>query len=351
MNVRSDAYALPPRRASDVSAATTLSLLLLLAVAVFGIWLVGMRSPDIGTDTNTYAGFFENQNEQGVETRLEPGFVYLTYVLWKMGVGVAGYQTALFLLLLGTIVVSTRRYFDYLGDTRGYLTFLSAAVMLLYVSPMFVNASINAVRQGLAALLVFTSLLSFQQRRWGSFVLFGAIASSLHLSSLLYLVFAPVLLFGTRMQRVVAVTAFALYVSGLSIMLVRALLPTLYEVVMSYTANSYYRSGVRIDFAVFSIFWYLLPHMLSPLVRAEYRERIKDSTAVYLVMMLPFFGIGWGFFSNRYLLPAWLSVSLILAAMLVHSRIPLLRHPLLVRFGLLISCAAFYYYVTHEIVI
>ncbi len=349
--MRSDAYVLPPRRASDVSAATVLSILLLLAVAAFGCWLVGMRSPDVGTDTNTYAGFFQNQNDQGMETRLEPGFVYLTYVLWKMGVGVVGYQTALFLLLLGTIVVSTRRYFDYLGDDRGYLTFLSVSVMLLFVSPMFVNASINAVRQGLAALLVFTALLSFQKRRWGSFVLFGAIASSLHLSSLLYLLFAPLLLFGTRMQRVIAVTAFALYVSGLSMVLVRALIPALYEVVMSYTANSYYRSGVRIDFAVFSIFWYLLPHALAPLVRAEYRERIKDSTAVYLVMMLPFFGIGWGFFSNRYLLPAWLSISLILAAMVVHSRVSLVRHPLLLRFGLLVSCAAFYYYVTNEIVI
>ncbi|GAA5075215.1 EpsG family protein [Lysobacter panacisoli] len=344
-------YALHPRRAIDAPAAGVLSVMLLLAVAVFACWLVGTRPLDIGTDTNTYAGFFEGLNEQGVETRLEPGFVYLTYALWKLGVGVTGYQTALFLLLLGTIVVSTRRYFDYLGDTRGYLTFLGVAVMLLFVSPMFVNASINAVRQGLAALLVFTSLLSFQRRQWGRFLLYGALASSLHLSSLLYLVFAPVLLFGTRMQRVIALVAFAMYVSGVSMMLVRALLPTLYEVVMSYTANSFSRSGVRVDFAVFSIFWYMLPHALAPLVRADVRQKIKDSTAVYLAMMLPFFGIGWGFFSNRYLLPAWLSVSLILAAMIFHSRIPIVRHPLLLRFGLLASCALFYYYVNHEIVI
>lgn len=352
MNARiADFSAVRPRRAIDAPAAATLSALLLIAVAVFGIWLVGMRSPDIGTDTNTYAGFFENQNEQGVETRLEPGFVYLTYLLWKLDVGVIGYQTALFVLLLGTVVVSTRRYFDYLGDTRGYLTFLGASVMLLYLSPMFVNASINAVRQGLAALLVFTSLLSFRQKKWWSFLLFGALASSLHLSSLLYLVFAPVLLFGTRMQRLIAATAFVMYVTGVSMVLVRALLPSLYEVVMSYTANSFSRSGVRADFALFSIFWYMVPHALAPLIRAEYRQKIKDSTAVYLAMMLPFFAIGWGFFSNRYLLPAWLSVSLILAAMLVHNRVPLLRHPLLLRFGLLVSCAVFYYYVTHEIVI
>lgn len=345
-------YAAPPRSmAANKPAAAALSMLLLLAVAIFGCWLVGTRSPDIGTDTHTYAGFFEGVQVLGADTRLEPGFVYLTYLLYKLNVGVIGYQTALFALLLGTVVVSTRRYFDYLGDTRGYLTFLSAAVMLLYVSPMFVNASINAVRQGLAALLVFSALLSFQQRRWGLFLVFGAVASSLHLSSLLYLVFAPVLLFGTRMQRFIALVAFVMYVSGISMMLVRAVLPTLYELVMTYTANSFYRTGVRWDFALFSIFWYVLPYMLSSLVRSEYRQKIRESSAVYLVMMLPFFGIGWGFFSNRYLLPAWLSISLILAAMAVHSRVALLRHPLILRFGLLLSCAAFYYYVNNEIVI
>ncbi|WP_206860904.1 EpsG family protein [Lysobacter changpingensis] len=344
-------YAMGQRRSTYVPAATTLSLLLLFAVAAFGCWLVGTRSPDIGTDTQTYAGFFQGLNSSGVETRLEPGFVWLTYALWKLGVGVTGYQTALFAFMLGTIVIATRRYQDYLGETRGYLTFLGAALMLLYVSPMFVNATINAVRQGLAALLVFSSLLSFQRKRWASFVLLGALASSLHLSSLLYLVFAPVLLFGTKMQRLIAVIAFAAYVSGISMQAVRMLVPSLYELVMTYTATQYYRAGVRIDFAVFSFFWYCLPYVLGPLVRAEYRDRIKESAAVYLVMTLPFFGVGWGYFSNRYLLPAWLSVSLILAAMLVHSRLAPLRNPLLLRFGLLLSCAVFYYYVTNEILI
>ena len=349
-------YGMVQRRSTYIPATTTLSVLLLLAVGLFGCWLVGTRPLDVGTDTQTYAGFFEGLSSGGGETRLEPGFVYLTWGLWKLGVGVIGYQTALFALMLGTIIVATRRYQDFLvGDDvvqrRGYLTFLGAAIMLLYVSPMFVNATINAVRQGLAALLVFASLLSFQRKQWWSFVLLGAVASSLHLSSLLYLVFAPVLLFGTRMQRLIAVIAFGAYVTGLSTLVVRAFIPSLYQLMMTYTPSQRSQVGVRIDFAVFSIFWYMLPYMLAPLVRVEYREKIKQSAAVYLVMTLPFFAVGWGYFSNRYLLPAWLSVSLILAAMLVHSRLALLRNPLLLRFGLILSCAAFYYYVTHEILI
>lgn len=327
-----------------------LSLILLAAAAAFGCWLVGTRGLDIGTDTRVYAAFFESLNRP-VDTRLEPGFVFASYLLNRLGLGVPGYQTALFALLLLTVVVASRRYHHYLGATRGYLTFLCASLMLLYLSPMFVNASINAVRQGLSALLVFAALLSFQQRKWWLFLIHGALAASLHLSSLLYLAFAPMLLLSAGVLRYAAAAAFLAYCTGLSLFLVRALVPPLYQFVMTYTFNPDYESGVRIDFAVFSIFWYGLPLLLAPLVRSPYRERIKESTAVYLVMLMPFFAIGWGYFSNRYLLPAWLATSLVIAAILCHSRLAPLRNPMLIRLGLVCACPVFYFYVTNVIVI
>lgn len=337
--------------AATANAGFVLSVILLLAAGLFGCWLVGTRSLEIGTDTRAYAAFFERLGHGPIETRLEPGFVFVSYVLSRLGLGVTGYQAALFALVLLTVGLSSRRYFRYLGDARGYLTFLTASLMLLYLSPMFVNASINAVRQGLAALLVFAALLSFHQRKWLIFALYGALASSLHLSSLLYLAFAPALLLNARLLRYIAAAAFLVYCSGLSMVLVRSVTPSLYSLVMSYTVNPDYRSGTRIDFAVFSIFWYVLPHLASPLVRSPYKERIKESTAVYLVMLLPFFAIGWGYYSNRYLLPAWLAASLIIAAIIFHSRLKLLRNPLLVRLGLIASCGVFYVYVTNVILI
>jgi uncharacterized membrane protein len=50
-------------------------------------------------------------------------------------------------------------------------------------------------------------------------------------------------------------------------------------------------------------------------------------------------------------LPGWLAVSLIVAGILCHSRISMLRHPLLIRLGLIASCAVFYFYVVNVIVI
>lgn len=349
--MRMERAELAPGRLRVNFAAAAISVLFLAAVGAFGCWLVGTRSLQIGTDTSVYAGFFQSLGRDDFDTRLEPGFVLISYVLNRLGLSVTGYQTALFALLLVTVWLGTRVYHRYLGDDRGYLKYLSASLMLLYVSPMFVNGAINAVRQGLAALLVFAALLLFQQRRWWPFLLLGAIASSLHLSSALYLAFAPLLMIRARTLRYVAGAAFLLYVSGLSQKLVAALIPSLHTAVMTYAMDPDYQIGVRFDFAVFSIFWYLLPYIAAPLVRSPYRERIKESTAVYLVMLLPFFAIGWGYFSNRYLLPAWMSMSLMIAAMFCHSRLSPLRNPLLIRFGLLASCAAFYYYVSNHIVI
>lgn len=343
----------PPRmhNRSDATARWWLGFFLLCVVGAFGCWLVGTRSLETGSDTETYAYFFESLDSGLPETRLEPGFVYLSYFLRRAGLGVAGYQAALFGLLLLAVAYASRTYHRYLDTPVSRQTLLCAGLMLMFVSPMFVNASINAIRQGLAAPLVFAALLFFHRRHWAGFIVCGALATSLHMSSLMYLLCAPALFLSTRMLRLVAVAAFLLYVSGGSMFIVRAATPAFYDLVMEYTANPLYRSGVRADFAVFTAFWYLLPHVLSTFIRAPWRQRVLDSTSVYLVMALPFFIIGWGFFSNRYLLPAWLAISLIIGAMLCHNRVALLRNPLFIRFGLLVSCLVFFVYVSRGIVV
>lgn len=333
------------------NARTVLSLLLLAVAFAFTDVVVGIRGIDIGTDTSNYAMFFTSMRDGLVATRFEPGFVFVTRVLSATGMSVAGYQMVLFWILLLTIIAASRRYFDYLGSERGYLTLLVAGSMLLFLSPMFVNASINAVRQGLAALLVFAALLAFHRRQWRGFFVYGVLASCFHYSSLLYLAFAPMLLLNVRLLRIVAVVAFVAYCSGVTMIVVRALSPYVYNAVMDYSLSSTYRAGVRIDFAVFSIFWYILPFIMSPFVRKPFDKRIADSTAIYLVMVLPFFVLGWGNFSNRYLLPAYLATSLMMGAIFCHSRISILRNPILLRFGLVISCAVFCYYVTHQVIV
>lgn len=345
------AYRQHRRHALPSMTGTILSVVLIACVSVFACWVVGSRPLDIGTDTQTYAQFFERLGNGPVETRLEPGFVVLSMALRELGLDIAGYQAALFATMLLTVFVAVHVYHRALDRPGGELGLLSAALMLLFVSPMFVNASINAIRQGLASLIVFSALLSFQQRRWWQFVVFGAVATSLHLSSLLYLLCAPVLLLRARWQAIIAALAFLAYISGLSMKAVGVVSPALYGFVMEYTANDRTRSGVRVDFAVFSIFWYLLAWLVSPLVHASLRKAFRHSTAVYVAMLLPFFAVGWGFFSNRYLLPALLAASVMFAAVVRFNRISGLRHPFTIRLGLIASCGLFAWYVGNGIVV
>lgn len=341
----------PPRAAPHAEATRGLGVLVLLAVAAFACWVVGGRPLHIGEDTETYAAFFDALGAGLPETRLEIGFVYLSYALRRLGLGLQGYQTALFALMLLAAAVAVRINHRRFPPTVAYPTLLCASLMLLFISPMFVNASINAVRQGLAAPLVFAALLCFQQRRWVGFAILGAVAASLHTSSLLYLLCAPALLLKPNLLRTVALLACLAYVAGLTMKVVSIGLPSLYTTVMEYTANDNYRAGVRIDFAVFTLFWYLLMLGVAPWVRAEARRALADAASVYLVMALPFFMIGWGYFSNRYLLPAWMAMSLILAAACCYSRIAPLRHPLVLGTGLLASCGVLYVFVSRGIVI
>ncbi|HJS35408.1 MAG TPA: EpsG family protein [Pseudoxanthomonas sp.] len=342
---------LRPARSPHANAERWLGVTWLLVVAMFGCWLVGSRPLDIGSDTATYAGFFESLDQGVPETRLEPGFAYLSYGLRLLGLGVPGYQAVLFALLLVGVAIAVRINHRAFPPTQAYPTLLCASLLLLFISPMFVNASINAIRQGLAAPLVFAALLCFRQRRWRGFVLLGVLAASLHVSSLLYLACAPALLLKPNLLRAMAVLAFLAYVSGLSMKVVGTMSPTLYATVMEYTANDNYRAGVRIDFAVFTMFWYLVMLAVSPWIQPAARRPLQESASVYLVMVLPFFAIGWGYFSNRYLLPGWLAVSLILAAAGCYSRLAPLRQPLLLGAGLGAACGVLFFYVSRGIVI
>lgn len=336
---------------SKADARAVVTLLLLAAAWLIATATVSLRAEDVGTDTHIYAGVFLAMHNGEVMTRFEPGFVALTRISSALGMSLVGYQATLFLVLLTGATWAARKYFNYVGSNREFLTFLCAVLVFLFISPMFVNASINAVRQGLAAPLVFAALLAFHRRRWRSFVVLGALASSLHYSSLIYLGFAPMLLLSLRTQRIVAAIGFLAYCSGLSMLVVRTVAPTVYTLVMSYSAAAVYRAGVRLDFAVFALFWYLLPFLASRLVREPFNERIKQSASVYMTMVLPFLAVGWGNYSNRYLLVPWVAASFIVAAMACHSRLPALRHPLVLRLALIPASGVFCYYVLHMVLI
>jgi len=328
------------------------SLVLIVASIAFCCAIVALRSLDIGTDTQAYANIFQNIEKYGIaNTRLEPGYVAFAHIVSCLGFSIIGMQALTFLLLILTIVYSAREYWKYLGSFNSNRMFLATSLGLFFVSPMFVSASINAIRQGLASLLIFIALLFFSRRQWWKFIFLAAIATSFHYSSVIYFVFAPILLLKQRTIQIILVSFFLFYCLGLTEEFVKSISPLVYSQVMDYKYGSLYNAGVRIDFAAFSFFWYAITYVLAPLICKNVRDKIMVANSIYLTMLLPFFLVGFGNYSNRLLVPAWLSASLIIASCIYNCRIALLRHPVFLWIWLCVSCTVFYYFVTNEIIL
>ncbi len=342
-----NSVALPSRRVASANAWVVLGAAAVVLAGLVALASVAWREPWQGTDTPIYAAWYLSLRSGVVVTRFEPLFVLASRMASAAGLSVQAWQGLLFLLLAGGGGMAIRAYARELGSPVGKL--LPAATMFLLLSPVFVNAAINATRQGLAAFPVIAALLAFQRRRWLAFVLMSAIATGFHYSALLYIALAPILLLPPRWLQLVAALTFAAYAAGLTLIAVRTLSPEAYAVVMAYGPYAVYRAGVRLDFAVFSLFWYGLPILLAHAVREPWARRIVDLQGVYLVLVLPFLLVGWGNYSNRFLMPAWLFASLVLAALCVHSRLPLMRHPVVLGLGLLASGGVFAFYVSQGV--
>lgn len=338
-----------PLLRQDTQAWFVLGAAAMVAACSIALYSVALRDLDQGTDTHVYAGWYLSLRGGEPATRFEPLFVGVSRLASALGLGVLAWQGLMFALLLAGAALATRAYARLIGVRPRHLAPLAMALLLL--SPVLVNAAINATRQGLAAFPVIVALVAFQQRRWLAFVVAGAVATGMHYSSLLYLVLAPVLLLPPRALRLVCVAAFACYACGLTMAAVRVASPALYAAVMAYGPNAVYRSGVRLDFAVFSFAWFALPLMLARTVRQPQASGIVRAQGIYLVLLLPFLLVGWGNYSNRYLLPAWLFASIVVAAVCVESRLPPLRHPLTAGALLLLAGGVFALFVAHGVML
>ncbi|WP_413738402.1 hypothetical protein, partial [Shewanella sp. BJSY2023SW001] len=74
----------------------------------------------------------------------------------------------------------------------------------------------------------------------------------------------------------------------------------------NYDSFAEYKSGVRFDFAVFSLFptLYLLFIKVTRVINIS--ELTLSFYKIYSLLLIPFWFLGWGNYSNRYAMPAWL---------------------------------------------
>lgn len=287
-----------------------------LSVLAVLAWLVGSRDFSRGVDTINYVSFYRSMRSCGCFSGWhEPGFELVTFpvailklepsafLIWMSGVGM--YMMWHVSRLAGEHVPR--------GRARTKITAL--IICLFLVSPLFISAQINAIRQGMAAMALIALAIHLHERRKKKAFLWGAIAVSLHLSSAMYLVsllllpVSPVVLYGTF------TLSFIFYVSGLSESVVQAFSSfsgvPLYQMVNEYGASADYAGGVKLEFALASLAFLFIGLIIKLVSRGEVRGRIDWFVRIYVCFILPFLWLGWGNFSNRYAYTAWFMMSVI----------------------------------------
>ncbi|ASQ46401.1 EpsG family protein [Legionella clemsonensis] len=299
----------------------------LLPVILFLTFVVGFRAKEVGSDTCNYLFFYhELSHNYLLLWPLEYCFKGILYLFSIFSAPFQLYLSAIALINIILIIFLVRKLSNLLeGKIDGYRLFFLVATFL-FISPFFFAGMVNVIRQGTAilALFIFYITLTTRARLW-SLIPVAVLAFGFHKVTLMMIIFSPLVVLPYRIILGTVLTASICYFSGSSIKLIYLLSTIsgfdLYSKIVNYAATSspgtHYLTGVRYDFALFTITMGVMFHILNKYFlaiddRAVFRELLK----IYWVLILPFFLLGFGPYSDRYLLTGWLYLSIAGAVLL-----------------------------------
>nr|WP_298138152.1 EpsG family protein [uncultured Pseudomonas sp.] len=325
-----------------------LKYLFLLIVLLAATAVVGLRDLSIGTDTLNYASnFLSVQSCNCFPGRLEPGFQVFTWLLGLTGLGTGFYFFSISLLIFVVAYSLSRKIGNLLGGSDIEQWKVRYWILIfLFVSPFFVSANINTVRQGLASLFVFFAMFSLIEHKWRSFCFYSILGISFHYFSSVLVLLSLMLFFPLYLLLMVTVVLSVVYGFGFSEAIVKFVSDQtgfgIYSFIVDYVAGAEYRSGVRLDFLMFSWFWMVLFLVGSIfLVEPERRHGFRILIKIYLVLLIPFLLFGFGNYSNRYVYTAWLFLSIAMGGLVGSLRFSLVGSRLILPVLLLASCLIF----------
>ena len=158
------------------------SLLLFVFSALCLALLCGLRAENVGTDTHTYTTIFETIQSGGLHFDSDIGFYYIV----KFIIGFTN-SVPLTFALISIITVSFIYYTIWYYRRQGSISFMVFIFICFFYPQMF-----NIVRQMLALAVVFAATTQLEQKRPFVFCLILALATSIHISSLVCVGFLAV---------------------------------------------------------------------------------------------------------------------------------------------------------------
>ena len=287
------------------------------------IYSLGFRAKFIGSDTEGYILAFNIFSSTGtVNTRYD--WLFLSTM---KGVALCGANSSYWfaiIVFVNIVLCGINAYLanNLLGNVRNNSKYLLFVYILTFISPFFISAQINVIRQGLSLSFVFLFYLLALNRYSTIWLLFSAIiATGFHSSAWLFILPSIGLLY--RYKTIIKITLLLvlLYVTHVFSYLIEkfSLLfnYSLYDKIMNYGVNGYYITGVKYKFLIFTLGMGAIAHSLGKYLQlASHKEKYFDLMKIYWLLALPFYFIGFGKYSDRLLFPSWNFLPFIFAATL-----------------------------------
>lgn len=301
-------------------------LLLIVFLLLFLVSLAtGFRPISVGSDTALYSEIYEEAlSGQELSHRFEFLYEFLLRLFSFLGLGEGVYFSFLSAFSLLFVVLSFLNINIYFSKPAGDAGLFVYGLLLLVVSVFFYAAQVNVVRQGVScfALLCFYSCIL--SGRYGYIFLFSAfVALGFHSTAILFILLSVGLVLPYLVVFLGVIIFSFLYSAGGSEFLIKQASGLLgfdiYGKVVEYGAGFEYASGVRLDFVVFSLgLGGGLDFLGRFFVSSFQREKFLSFVKIYWLFLVPFFVLGFGAFSDRLLLNAWLFFSVALGAFLAN---------------------------------
>ena len=276
-----------------------LELTSLFMLAVCAAVVISNRSVYVGTDTLTYTNKFINGAACKCLGGSEIGFELFVWPMYMLSFKPASIFFVISLLIYSLLYLAAIKLASVALDGKGlseraYFKYALTLFAFIAILPITIQIHINAIRQGLSALMLLISFLYLEEKKKRVSVVYLCLAAAFHYSTLLILPFYVFLLYlrwPLNFAYYSAIAVFSalsvVYLTGFSEAFVKTLSEffhiSLWHEVRSYGADSGYRDGVRYDFYIFT-----LAMMLPTYIYSTFNARARAYFVFLVVSVIPF---------------------------------------------------------------
>lgn len=284
-------------------------------LVIAGIYFIGMRGVDVGSDTAVYFKYFDfvkyGDIFEGSE-RIEIGFYWLTKIISYFTDSKNVYLSIIFLI---QFIGITSALYKKSEIFKPYL--LIALIWLSY--PFFYSITLNVIRQGLAFVFVIYAIdAKLQNRKYSPYTLL-LLGTLFHYATLLYMICFIVLKLKPKFITILwfwflaVIFAFFGWIDEVTQSLLRMIIGDnqYYASYLDSSINMDYAVGFRIDFVIFSA----LPIAYYFLLKKYKSENVNGNLFVFtLYVSMNIFYLSFSSFpySDRFALASWLLIPLML---------------------------------------